>query len=153
MSMLLKQREFCRVMDIPAPSTPTVPNEDQLALARKLIYEEFNELVHELDEIEKIITDSTMSAGPKEALAHSYLQDATAEAADLVYVVCQFCNMFGLPLDVMYNAIHIANMKKIDPESGKVRKRADGKILKPKDWQPAQLTRIYLNARTGSVVV
>lgn len=153
MSMLLQQKEFCRVMDIPTPSVPNIPTEEELALARRLIYEEFHELMHELEEVEKVITDKQMSNGPRGALAHSYLQDATAEAADLVYVVCQFCNMFGLPLDVMYHAIHIANMKKVDPETGKVIKRADGKVLKPKDWKPAELTRIYLNARTGNVVV
>lgn len=153
MSMLLQQKEFCRVMGVATPAIPTVPTEEQLMLARKLIYEEFNELIAEIDHVGAIIKDKTYSDGPREALSHSYLQDATAEAADLIYVVCQFCNMFGLPLEVVYHAIHIANMKKVDPETGKIIKRADGKVLKPRDWKPAELTRVYLNARTGNVVV
>ena len=31
------------------------------------------------------------------------------------------------------------NFAKIDPETGKVRKREDGKVLKPEGWEPPQL--------------
>jgi predicted HAD superfamily Cof-like phosphohydrolase len=31
------------------------------------------------------------------------------------------------------------NFAKIDKETGKVRKREDGKVLKPLNWQPPQL--------------
>ena len=31
------------------------------------------------------------------------------------------------------------NFAKIDPDTGKVRKREDGKVLKPEGWQPPQL--------------
>ena len=33
------------------------------------------------------------------------------------------------------------NFAKIDPETGKVRKREDGKVLKPEGWQPPQLEK------------
>ena len=33
------------------------------------------------------------------------------------------------------------NFAKIDPETGKVRKREDGKILKPEGWKPPQLDK------------
>jgi predicted HAD superfamily Cof-like phosphohydrolase len=40
-----------------------------------------------------------------------------------------------MPLEAMTEAIHQANLRKqID---GKVVRRADGKILKPEGWQPA----------------
>jgi predicted HAD superfamily Cof-like phosphohydrolase len=151
--MLLKQKEFCRAMGITVNSSPTVPTREQLNLARKLIEEEFRELIDEMDQVALVVSDGTISDGPKEALSHSYLQDATAEAADLIYVVCQFCNMFGLPLTEMYDAIHAANMRKVNPNTGKVERREDGKVLKPEGWKPAELTRIYLNARTGTPVV
>jgi predicted HAD superfamily Cof-like phosphohydrolase len=32
------------------------------------------------------------------------------------------------------------NFEKIDKETGKVRKREDGKVLKPLNWQPPQLS-------------
>jgi predicted HAD superfamily Cof-like phosphohydrolase len=31
------------------------------------------------------------------------------------------------------------NLAKIDPDTGKVIKRDDGKVLKPEGWQPPQL--------------
>jgi predicted HAD superfamily Cof-like phosphohydrolase len=34
-----------------------------------------------------------------------------------------------------------SNMAKVDPVTGKVTKRADGKILKPEGWTPPQLTQ------------
>lgn len=33
------------------------------------------------------------------------------------------------------------NFAKINPETGKVRKREDGKVLKPEGWQPPQLAK------------
>ena len=33
------------------------------------------------------------------------------------------------------------NFAKIDPETGKVRKREDGKVLKPADWSPPNLAK------------
>jgi len=38
------------------------------------------------------------------------------------------------------------NFAKIDPETGKVRKREDGKVLKPEGWQPPQLEK-FLGSR------
>ena len=33
------------------------------------------------------------------------------------------------------------NMAKVDPETGKVRRRTDGKILKPEGWKPPDMTK------------
>jgi predicted HAD superfamily Cof-like phosphohydrolase len=33
-----------------------------------------------------------------------------------------------------------SNMDKVDPETGMVRKRSDGKILKPEGWKPPNLS-------------
>ena len=38
------------------------------------------------------------------------------------------------------------NFAKIDPNTGKVRKREDGKVLKPEGWQPPQLEK-FLGSR------
>jgi len=37
------------------------------------------------------------------------------------------------------------NFAKIDPDTGKVRKREDGKVLKPEGWQPPKLAK-FVNA-------
>jgi len=38
-----------------------------------------------------------------------------------------------------WNEVMGTNFAKIDPETGKVRKREDGKVLKPEGWEPPQL--------------
>ena len=45
------------------------------------------------------------------------------------------CCRKGLPLQAMFDAIHAANLAKC--AGGQVLRRADGEILKPAGWQPA----------------
>ena len=40
-----------------------------------------------------------------------------------------------------WNEVIRSNMSKIDPATGKVIKRDDGKILKPANWSPPNLTK------------
>jgi predicted HAD superfamily Cof-like phosphohydrolase len=40
-----------------------------------------------------------------------------------------------------WNEVVRSNMSKIDPATGKVIKRDDGKILKPANWSPPNLTK------------
>jgi predicted HAD superfamily Cof-like phosphohydrolase len=46
-------------------------------------------------------------------------------------------NALGLPFDEVFDAIHQANMNKC--VDGQVIRRADGKILKPDGWKPANV--------------
>jgi predicted HAD superfamily Cof-like phosphohydrolase len=43
-----------------------------------------------------------------------------------------------------WNEVMRTNFAKIDKETGKVRKREDGKVLKPEGWTPPNLGR-FLN--------
>jgi predicted HAD superfamily Cof-like phosphohydrolase len=36
----------------------------------------------------------------------------------------------------------ISNLRKIDPATGKIERREDGKILKPEGWRPPNLARL-----------
>lgn len=56
--------------------------------------------------------------------------------ADIIYVAIGTALEFGIPLDKVWAEVQRSNMAKIDPATGKVRKRDDGKILKPEGWQP-----------------
>ena len=40
-----------------------------------------------------------------------------------------------------WNEVIATNIAKIDSKTGKVKKRADGKILKPEGWQPPNLSK------------
>jgi len=46
----------------------------------------------------------------------------------------------GVNLSRIFDLVHNANMNKRDPNTGRFEKRADGKIIKPKGWQPPNVT-------------
>lgn len=45
----------------------------------------------------------------------------------------------GFPMANGWKEVIRSNMAKVDPETGMVRRRSDGKILKPEGWQPPNL--------------
>jgi predicted HAD superfamily Cof-like phosphohydrolase len=48
--------------------------------------------------------------------------------------------MKGYKVDEAWAEVARSNLAKIDPTTGKVTKRADGKVLKPEGWTPPNLT-------------
>ena len=96
------------------PKTP-----QNAALYDKLIHEEFQEFV-----------DARLLADELESL------DA---CMDMIWVILGFCYMRGYNVDGAWNEVARSNLSKIDSVTGKVIKRADGKVLKPVDWTPPQL--------------
>lgn len=53
--------------------------------------------------------------------------------ADLIYVCIGTALTLGIPLDRVWKEVHRSNMAKVQ---GGVRRREDGKILKPEGWTP-----------------
>ena len=45
----------------------------------------------------------------------------------------------NLPLEKSFQAVHTNNLTKVDPITGKVLKRADGKVIKPDSYVPVDL--------------
>lgn len=96
-------------------------NSKQYKLYRDLILEEMNELdlavVHE-DPVEQL--------------------DALI---DILVVTVGAIHSMGADAEGAWNEVMRTNFAKIDPDTGFVRKRNDGKILKPTDWQPPELEK------------
>jgi NTP pyrophosphatase (non-canonical NTP hydrolase) len=61
------------------------------------------------------------------------------ELCDLVYVVLGYCATFGLDFDTAFNRVHASNMSKLG-DDGKPVCREDGKVLKSKNYKPADLS-------------
>ena len=88
-------------------------------LYRNLISEEFWEFqdaVKQLNEVESL--DACM---------------------DMIWVILGFCYMKGYDVSGAWAEVARSNLAKIDPTTGKVIKRADGKVLKPESWTPPEL--------------
>ncbi|PTA66575.1 hypothetical protein [Deinococcus arcticus] len=120
-------REFHLALGEAAPTQPVVPSRALLALRRTLIAEEAAEV-----EGEWAALDARLQAG--EALAPSDLALLAHELADLLYVTYGALDRLGIDADAVFAEVHRANMAKL---SGP--RRADGKLLKPPGWQPANV--------------
>jgi predicted HAD superfamily Cof-like phosphohydrolase len=58
---------------------------------------------------------------------------------DMIWVILGYCYMKGWIVHGAWNEVAASNLCKIDPKTGKVNKREDGKVLKPEGWTPPQL--------------
>ena len=99
-------------------------NSAQYKLYYDLIAEEFTEL-----------NEAYLSNDPVEIL------DALE---DILVVTIGAINSMGADGEGAWNEVMRTNFAKIDPATGKVRKREDGKVLKPEGWTPPNL-KPFLN--------
>jgi predicted HAD superfamily Cof-like phosphohydrolase len=97
------------------------PSPENAALYKTLMEEEFNEFINahwNKDEHEQL--DGCM---------------------DLIWVTLGFCHMKGYDICGAWDEVVRTNMAKVDPQTGKVRRREDGKILKPEGWTPPDMNK------------
>jgi len=98
-------------------------NEQQYTLYKSLIEEEFKELQEAYD-----------FEGELDALI------------DILVVTIGAIHSAGYDAEGAWKEVMRSNLSKIDKETGKVRKREDGKVLKPIDYSPPNLTP-FLNRK------
>lgn len=94
-------------------------NKDQFLLYCDLIKEESQELISALaadDQVEQL--------------------DALI---DILVVTVGALHSMGVDADGAWKEVMRSNFDKVDPRSGRVNKRADGKVLKPAGWEPPRL--------------
>lgn len=119
------------------------PNSRAVNLAMELVEEEFNR--------------ETKTAVAR-YLSNPSLENMVEVAdgiGDSIYVLCQLARTFGIPLDRVWDAIQAANMAKVVVSAdGKktVRRREDGKILKPEGWKPADIWQILFEKANKEAV-
>jgi predicted HAD superfamily Cof-like phosphohydrolase len=109
------QEKFMRACD----QTVGELNEKQFELYKNLIEEEFSEL-----------TVAEMAGNRVEQL------DALI---DILVVTIGAIHSMGADAEGAWKEVMQTNFNKIDKDTGKVRKREDGKVLKPVGWVPPDL--------------
>ena len=62
--------------------------------------------------------------------------------ADIIYIAVGTANIMNIPLDKVWDEVQRSNMDKVDPTTGKVKKREDGKVLKPDGWKGPQIEKV-----------
>ena len=109
------QEKFMRACDQTVDSF----NEDQYKLYINLIEEEFKEL--------------------KDAIAAGDVVEQLDALEDILVVTIGAIHSAGMDGEGGWKEVMKTNFAKIDKETGKVRKREDGKVLKPVGWTPPEL--------------
>lgn len=121
------RRDFMQRFDMAAPDTPAYRPQD-LAMWKTMLQEEWQEFQTALADYHAMPQADTATQQQLQA-------ELAAEGVDVLNVLCGLLLSQGLPLQAMFDAIHVANLAKC--VDGQVLRRADGKILKPAGWQPA----------------
>ena len=99
-------------------------NQDQFKLYVNLIDEEFKEL--------------------KEAINNNDMLETLDALEDILVVTIGAIHSAGMDGEGAWKEVMKTNFAKIDSETGKVRKREDGKVLKPLGWKAPELAQ-FLN--------
>ena len=107
-------------------------NEEQYKLYINLIEEEFKEL--------------------KEAIAAGDLVEQLDALEDILVVTIGAIHSAGMDGEGGWKEVMRTNFAKIDKETGKVRKREDGKVLKPLGWEPPNLNG-FIKKNVQSVIL
>lgn len=95
------------------------------------------------DELNKAFNSYANSIYPDEKLRA--LADLLDAICDAKVVLSGLANTLGLPEDAAFSEVHKSNMNKFVPDGKggfQVLKRADGKIIKPRDWNPPDILSI-----------
>ncbi len=64
------------------------------------------------------------------------LEDEVDALVDIIYYIIDRSIKNGIDLDPIFDIVHQANMKKV--VNGQIKRRQDGKILKPENWEPPE---------------
>jgi predicted HAD superfamily Cof-like phosphohydrolase len=75
----------------------------------------------------------------KQALIDNDRVEQLDALVDILVVTMGAIRAGGFDGEGAWNEVMRTNFAKIDQETGKVRKREDGKVLKPEGWEPPQL--------------
>jgi predicted HAD superfamily Cof-like phosphohydrolase len=117
MSVFLDQMMFMKACD----QTIGQFNQDQFNMYVDLVQEETAELA--------------------EAISNNNRVETLDALIDIMVVTIGAIHSLGADADGAWREVLFSNLAKIDSNTGKVIKRADGKVLKPQGWQPPSLEK------------
>jgi predicted HAD superfamily Cof-like phosphohydrolase len=96
-----------------------VPTQENSKLYASLITEEYKEFLTAIENNDRI--------------------EQLDACMDMIWVILGYCAMNNFNVQGAWNEVAATNLNKIDPNTGKVIKNANGKVMKPDGWQPPNL--------------
>jgi predicted HAD superfamily Cof-like phosphohydrolase len=112
---------FLKAVGQETPAFPQSTVSDQAELYKKLIKEE----VEEFWEAEAVSDDV----------------EQIDACFDMMWVIVGYMKSRGWDCEKIWDEGAKSNISKIDPVTGLVKRREDGKILKPEGWKPPDFTK------------
>jgi predicted HAD superfamily Cof-like phosphohydrolase len=117
------QEKFMRACD-----QSVAGDEKQFDMYLDLIREEYKELL-----VAQGLDDNHNQVGTADPV------ETLDALIDIIVVTIGAIHSAGYDAEGAWKEVMRTNFAKIDKETGKVRKREDGKVLKPLNWQPPEL--------------
>lgn len=112
--------EFHQTFEVDDLSAPGIPDRKVVTLRQDLLGEEYSEYV--------------------EASDNDDLVEVADALADIVYIAFGTARSYGIDLDAVLAEVHRTNMAKAP--GGVVKRREDGKVLKPEGWTPPDIAGV-----------
>lgn len=159
-SHLQQVSDFTRATGFEIPEKPKIMGPEALEFISSMILDEVLELLsteydasdakallHSIIERAKNL-DKLITSDPCEKIA------AQGDAlVDIEYYMHNHALKHGIDTDEIFSEVHQANMRKIDPGTGRViRDPRTGKVLKPPGWREPDITAL-IRKRLNSVEV
>ena len=119
LKLLNDVRAFHEACDVPVATSVAFPSRERIELRQRLLREEYFEWLS--------------------AITNRDMVEVADALADMIYIIVGTALEFGIPLDRVWDEVQRSNMAKVDPETGRVEKRADGKVVKPVNWTPPRI--------------
>lgn len=124
-------------------------NPNQIWLYTKLIEEEKQELMDEIAGLGLMATQYFTGKGMSEGRQSAIREDmrvvigkTAKEACDVIVVAVGLLMSLGINPELAWREVMGSNLSKINPETGRVERREDGKVLKGPTYQPVDETRL-----------
>lgn len=143
-----KVNEFTTCVGTKIPNSPCLMSRDDVIFLTRMALSEIQELVDtvtESNEESLELMKQCLGVDPskhrtKELSEVELIAEQGDACVDCWYYMLNVAGRHGHNLSALFDVVHNANMAKRDPETGEfIRRESDGKILKPKGWQPPNL--------------
>lgn len=96
-------------------------------------------MIEEMAEFQLAFTKTLIDVEYTEDQANEIIAEVFDGCIDLIVVTIGFLHSMGLPAEAGWREVMQSNLSKIDPETGFVKRREDGKVLKPAGYKPPDL--------------
>lgn len=140
-------REFTCAAGNSVPRLPRAMTTTEVDFLSKMILDEVMELmatVHSAEESKALLRgmiDGARDLPKSQGSGVALIAEQADALVDAYYYSLNAACKVGVNLSHVFRVVHRANMAKRDPSSGAFIKNAEGKILKPPNWQAPDIAQ------------